>query len=51
MFTPLEKSRIYGPFGADVVAFLVNIYKWEPGVASRNFVLSVDAEGREYLEY
>ena len=47
-----EKSRIYGPFNADVLHWMMRLTKYNTlSATERAFTLSVDADGREYLEY
>ena len=45
-----EKSRIYGPFNAELVHWLMILSQKEQRVPQM-FKLSHDADGREYLEY
>jgi hypothetical protein len=45
-----EKSRIYGPFNAELVHWLMTLAQREQRVPQM-FKLSHDADGREYLEY
>ena len=47
-----EKSRLYGPFSADVLNWMIQMTRYN-GRKQFNaaFTLSVDADGREYLEY
>ena len=50
--TPLEKSRIYGPFPSELVHWLMLLSQRNPVEnIQASFTLSHDADGREYLEY
>lgn len=50
--SPLEKSRFYGPFPADVLDWLLKLQRRNtPDTFNAAITLSVDADGREYLEY
>lgn len=48
----LETSRIYGPFSADVLHWLLQLNRRNATKRMEHcFILSVDADGREFLEY
>jgi len=48
---PLEKSRVYGPFSSDVLAWCMTIARQNPATVWNALIVGLDADGREYLEY
>jgi hypothetical protein len=51
LFPPLDRGRLYGPFTADVVFWLMQISrKNSPTVVDAAVTVGIDAEGREYIE-